>query len=109
LGGTIHRLTGPPGLLTIMLAVLLIVVGLVLLLRNEQRLEELAEQVLPGSPLDIYDRALVHHVSGHQALNLVLAGQCSVSRRTARPTHIHKWRKIHAALEFFCCGYPGSS
>src|SRR6266704_6048443 len=53
LGNNIHRLTGPVGTMTIVLAVILILVLLFLLRRNEHRLEEEAEYALPG-PLDAY-------------------------------------------------------
>lgn len=53
LGNNIHRFTGPVGTITIVLAVLIILVFLVLLRRNEHRLEEEAEKALPGS-LDAY-------------------------------------------------------
>ena len=53
LGNNIHRLTGPVGRITIVLAVLLIFVLLVIVRRNEHRLEEEAERALPGS-LDAY-------------------------------------------------------
>jgi membrane protein DedA with SNARE-associated domain len=53
LGNNIHRLTGPVGRITIVLAVLLIFVLLVVVRRNEHRLEEEAERALPGS-LDAY-------------------------------------------------------
>ena len=53
LGNNIHRFTGPVGTVTIVLAVLLILLGLVVTRRNEHRLEEEAEKALPG-PLDAY-------------------------------------------------------
>jgi len=53
LGDNIHRLTGPLGSITIALAVLIISALLVLVWRNERRLEEQAEKALPGS-LDAY-------------------------------------------------------
>ena len=53
LGDNIHRFTGPIGTITIVLAVFLILVFLILLRRNEHRLEEEAERALPG-PLDAY-------------------------------------------------------
>ena len=51
LGDTIHRVTGPIGPFTLALAVLLIIVGIVLVRRNEERLADEAERALPG-PLD---------------------------------------------------------
>ena len=51
LGDTIHRVTGPIGPITLALAVLLIIVGIVLVRRNEERLAEEAERALPG-PLE---------------------------------------------------------
>jgi membrane protein DedA with SNARE-associated domain len=53
LGENIHRLAGPIGIVTVILALLAIIMGLVLLWRNQQRLAEQAEQALPGS-LDTY-------------------------------------------------------
>ena len=53
LGNNIHRFTGPLGTVTIILAVFLILVGLVVIRRNEHRLEDEAEKALPG-PLDSY-------------------------------------------------------
>lgn len=51
LGDNIHRLTGPVTITTIVLAVLVMIVFLVFVRRNEQRLEAEAERALPG-PLD---------------------------------------------------------
>ena len=51
LGDNVHRLTGPIGIASIGIAALLIVAGLVVLARNERRLEEEAERAMPG-PLD---------------------------------------------------------
>jgi membrane protein DedA with SNARE-associated domain len=48
LGDNIHRLVGPVGIVLLVLAVLLIMVGLVVVRRNEQRLEDEAERALPG-------------------------------------------------------------
>lgn len=53
LGENIHRLAGPIGIVAVILALLAIIMGLVLLWRNQQRLAEQAEQALPGS-LDTY-------------------------------------------------------
>ncbi len=53
LGENIHRLAGPVGTITIVLATLIIIASLVLVWRNEQKLEEKAEKALPG-PLDAY-------------------------------------------------------
>ena len=53
LGDNIHRLTGPIGPITIVLAVLLMLAGIVIVRRNEQRLADEAERALPG-PLDAY-------------------------------------------------------
>ena len=53
LGDNIHRLTGPVGTITIVLAALIILVGLVFVWRNERHLEAQAEQALPG-PLEAY-------------------------------------------------------
>ena len=51
LGDNVHRLTGPIGLIVIALGLLIIIASLVFVRRNERRLEEEAEQTLPG-PLD---------------------------------------------------------
>jgi membrane protein DedA with SNARE-associated domain len=53
LGEDIHRLTGPIGIITIVLAVLIIIASLIFARRNEKQLEEKAEKALPG-PLDAY-------------------------------------------------------
>jgi membrane protein DedA with SNARE-associated domain len=52
LGDNIHRLVGPVGIVFLVLAVLLIIVGIVIVRRNEERLEDEAERALPG-PLDL--------------------------------------------------------
>jgi membrane protein DedA with SNARE-associated domain len=52
LGDNIHRLVGPVGIVLLVLAVLLILVGIVVARRNEKRLEDEAERALPG-PLGI--------------------------------------------------------
>src|SRR5437016_6974433 len=51
LGKNVHRLAGPIGITTLVLALLLILAGIILLRRNEQQLEEKAERALPG-PID---------------------------------------------------------
>ncbi len=53
LGDNVHRLTGPVGIVTIVLAVCVIIAFLIFLRRNEHRLEDEAERALPGS-LDKY-------------------------------------------------------
>jgi len=53
LGDTIHRLAGPIGTITLILAVLIMLAGLIFVWRNERQLEEKAEQALPG-PLEAY-------------------------------------------------------
>ena len=53
LGDTVHRFSGVFARVTIVLAALLIVVGVLWLRRNERRLEVTAERALPG-PLDAY-------------------------------------------------------
>lgn len=53
LGNNINRLTGPVGITLLILAGLAIIAGLIFLRRNEKRLEEEAEQAMPG-PLDAY-------------------------------------------------------
>jgi membrane protein DedA with SNARE-associated domain len=52
LGDNIHRLVGPLGIVFLVLAVLLIITGIVIVRRNEKRLEDEAERALPG-PLDL--------------------------------------------------------
>ena len=52
LGDNIHRVTGPIGPITLALAVLLILAGIVIMRRNEQRLADEAERAFPG-PLDL--------------------------------------------------------
>ena len=51
LGNNIHRFTGPIGTVTILLAILIIIVFLIFIRRNEHRLEDEAEKAFPG-PLD---------------------------------------------------------
>ncbi len=53
LGDNVHRLTGTVGIIALILAALAIIAGLIFLRRNEKRLEEEAEQAMPG-PLDDY-------------------------------------------------------
>ncbi len=48
----IHRLVGPVGVVFLVLVVLLIMAGIVIVRRNEERLEDEAERALPG-PLDV--------------------------------------------------------
>lgn len=54
LGDNVHRLTGPVGTVFIILAIIIIVAFLIFLRRNEKRLEDKAEQELPG-PLANYE------------------------------------------------------
>jgi membrane protein DedA with SNARE-associated domain len=51
LGNNVHRLTGPIGPITIALGLLITSASLIVVKRNERRLEEEAERALPG-PLD---------------------------------------------------------
>jgi len=53
LGDNVSRLTGPVGIIFIVLAVLIIIASVVFVWRNERRLEEEAKKALPG-PLDAY-------------------------------------------------------
>src|SRR6266568_3121343 len=53
LGENIHRLAGPIGMITIVLAALVIIASLIFVWRNERQLEEKAEKALPG-PLEAY-------------------------------------------------------
>jgi membrane protein DedA with SNARE-associated domain len=48
LGDNIYRLTGPVGVATVVLAVLAIIASVIVLRRNEARLEDEAERALPG-------------------------------------------------------------
>ena len=52
LGNNVNRLAGPVGIALAVIAALIIIVFLVVLKRNETRLEEEAERALPG-PLDL--------------------------------------------------------
>jgi membrane protein DedA with SNARE-associated domain len=51
LGNNVHKLTGPVGIATVVIAIAVIVASLVVLRKNEHRLEEEAERAIPG-PLD---------------------------------------------------------
>jgi hypothetical protein len=51
LGDNVHRLSGPVGIVSVVLAVMAIIAVFIIVRRNEQRLEEEAERALPG-PLD---------------------------------------------------------
>ncbi len=53
LGENIHRLVGPVGTVTIVLAVIIIIASVVFVWRNERQLEERAEKALPG-PIEAY-------------------------------------------------------
>src|SRR3989454_1101094 len=53
LGENIHRLAGPIGTISIVLAALIIIASLIFVWRNERQLEEKAEKALPG-PLEAY-------------------------------------------------------
>jgi membrane protein DedA with SNARE-associated domain len=53
LGEEIHRLTGPVGIVIIVLAVLIIIASLIVVRRNERQLEEKAEKAFPG-PIEQY-------------------------------------------------------
>jgi uncharacterized membrane protein YdjX (TVP38/TMEM64 family) len=53
LGDNVHRLTGPVGVILVVLAVFIIIAFLIFLRHNEHRLEGEAERALPG-PLDEY-------------------------------------------------------
>jgi hypothetical protein len=52
LGKNVNRLAGPVGIATVIIAALIIIIFLVVLTRNERRLEDEAERALPG-PLEI--------------------------------------------------------
>lgn len=51
LGNNVQRLTGPLGVITVVLAILTLLAGVIFLRRNERRLADEAERVFPG-PLD---------------------------------------------------------
>ena len=53
LGEEIHRLTGPVGIVILVLAVLIIIASLIVVRRNERQLEEKAEKAFPG-PIEQY-------------------------------------------------------
>jgi membrane protein DedA with SNARE-associated domain len=53
LGENIHRLAGPVGTVTIVLAVIIIGASVIFVWRNERQLEERAEKALPG-PIEAY-------------------------------------------------------
>jgi len=53
LGANVHRFVGPVGIVLGVIAAIAIIVGLVLLWKNEKRLEAEAERALPG-PLEDY-------------------------------------------------------
>jgi membrane protein DedA with SNARE-associated domain len=53
LGKSVDKLTGPVGIVTVVLAVLIIIGTLIALRKNEQRLEDEAEREMPG-PLDAW-------------------------------------------------------
>ena len=53
LGEEIHRLTGPVGIVTIVLAVLIIIASFIFVRRQEKQLEEKAEKAFPG-PIENY-------------------------------------------------------
>jgi membrane protein DedA with SNARE-associated domain len=52
LGNNVNKLAGPVGIIGVVLAAIAIVIGLIVLRRNEERLEDEAERELPG-PLDM--------------------------------------------------------
>ena len=51
LGDRVHQLTGPVGIIAIVLAAIILIAFFIFLRRNEKRLEDEAERALPG-PLD---------------------------------------------------------
>jgi membrane protein DedA with SNARE-associated domain len=53
LGKSINRFTGPFGIVSLVLAVIIIIAALIFIARNESRLEDEAEKAMPGS-LDKY-------------------------------------------------------
>ena len=81
LGDTIHRLTGPVAITTIVLATLVIIAFLVFVRRNEQRLEAEAERALPG-PLDAYQLKARRGQALRQNVRLTVSSQGETA-----PTH----------------------
>jgi len=59
LGDNVNRLAGPVGIATLVLGVAVIIASIVLLRRNEKRLEDEAERAMPG-PLDQYQPKGAH-------------------------------------------------
>ncbi len=55
LGNNVHRVEGPVGIVLVVLAVIVIIAGVILVRRNEKRLEDEAERAMPG-PLDRYQQ-----------------------------------------------------
>ena len=58
LGKQAHRLLGTAGVIILVVATILLVVGFIAIRRNEHRLEEEAERVFPGP--------LAHHIGKHR-------------------------------------------
>ena len=63
LGTQVTKLTGPVGIVLLVLAAILIVAAVIFLRRNESRLEEAAVQALPG-PLDAHPRLATSKARG---------------------------------------------
>src|SRR5438270_3939016 len=84
LGNSIHRLTGPVAIASIVLATLCIIAFLIFVRHNEQRLEAEAERALPG-PLDAYQPK----ASRKQVLrqNVRLSDSSDSSQEETDPTH----------------------
>lgn len=56
LGNKVHQLTGPVGIVALVLAAIILIGFYIFLRRNEKRLEDEAERALPG-PLDTYQES----------------------------------------------------
>jgi hypothetical protein len=74
LGHTIHRLTGPAAIISIVLATLLLIASFIFVRRNEQRLEAEAERALPG-PLDDYQPKASRGYALRQYVPLTISSQ----------------------------------
>src|SRR5436305_5995885 len=80
LGNSIHRLTGPVAIASIVLATLIIIAFLIFVHRNEQRLEAEAERALPG-PLDAYQLKASRGQAPRQTVRL-----CGSPQEETEPT-----------------------
>ena len=74
LGNNIHRLTGPVGIISIVLAILITIVFFIFVRRNEQRLEAEAERAILG-PLDDYQPKASKGYALQQYIPLTISSQ----------------------------------